>query len=257
MGRQIYVNLNDFLRPGEENAVRVLVRTGDMPNCRWYSGAGIYRDVYLMVGGLTHIARGGVRVSTLEQTDADALIAVDIPAVNLDRVGLPGRGRRGHPRLRLRGGGLRRPVPLPSRIHRGYRHHRLPAARLLLPGDRVRPKGAALGRFALSTAIEGTRGLHIDQEEGAALLYAPITLRDGAGVVFADERLTLTCELEGDARLLGFGSGDPKPRYNYIGHVTDTWNGRALAVLLPEKEHGQAVLRVTGGGLTAEETLRW
>ena len=118
-------------------------------------------------------------------------------------------------------------------------------------------KGAALGRFALSTADKATRGLHIDQEEGAALLYAPITLRDGAGVVFADERLTLTCELEGDARLLGFGSGDPKPGYNYTGRVTDTWNGRALAVLMPEKEHGQAVLRVAGGDLTAEETLRW
>lgn len=76
-----YVPLDDFLRYGEENAVRVLVRTGDMPHSRWYSGSGIYRDVYLMVGDLLHIGETGPRVSTRELSD-DALLRVETPVVN-------------------------------------------------------------------------------------------------------------------------------------------------------------------------------
>ncbi len=44
-----YVPLNNFLRFGQENEIRVQVRNGAMTNSRWYSGGGIYRDVYLLV----------------------------------------------------------------------------------------------------------------------------------------------------------------------------------------------------------------
>lgn len=37
------VKLNDHLRYGQENEIRVQVRNGAMPNSRWYSGGGIYR----------------------------------------------------------------------------------------------------------------------------------------------------------------------------------------------------------------------
>ena len=76
-----YVPLNDYLRYGENNAVRVLVRTGDMPNSRWYSGSGIYRDVYLMTGGLCHIGHTGPRVSTAELNE-DALLLAETPLYN-------------------------------------------------------------------------------------------------------------------------------------------------------------------------------
>lgn len=59
-----YVALNDYLRFGEENEIRVQVRNGAMTNSRWYSGGGIYRDVYLLVSGLVHIVPEGVQIKT-------------------------------------------------------------------------------------------------------------------------------------------------------------------------------------------------
>ena len=34
-----YVDLDDYLKYGQVNQIRVCVRTGDMPNSRWYAGA--------------------------------------------------------------------------------------------------------------------------------------------------------------------------------------------------------------------------
>lgn len=59
-----YVPLNDFLNYGQQNEIRVQVRAGAMTNSRWYSGAGIYRDVYLLESDLTYIVPEGVQVKT-------------------------------------------------------------------------------------------------------------------------------------------------------------------------------------------------
>lgn len=68
-----YVPLNDFLRYGEENEIRVQVRNGAMTNSRWYSGGGIYRDVYLLVSDVTHLVPEGIQIKTAE---ADETLAV-------------------------------------------------------------------------------------------------------------------------------------------------------------------------------------
>ncbi|TNV68111.1 glycoside hydrolase family 2 TIM barrel-domain containing protein [Trichococcus shcherbakoviae] len=68
-----YVPLNDFLRYGEENEIRVQVRNGAMTNSRWYSGGGIYRDVYLLVSDVTHLLPEGIQIKT---TEADETLAV-------------------------------------------------------------------------------------------------------------------------------------------------------------------------------------
>ncbi len=44
------VDMSPYLHAGE-NEIRVVVRNGAMTNSRWYSGGGIYRDVYLLEGG--------------------------------------------------------------------------------------------------------------------------------------------------------------------------------------------------------------
>jgi len=59
-----YVKINDFLKYGQENEIKVTVKNASQPNARWYSGAGIYRNVKLMVGNPLHIKVDGVRVST-------------------------------------------------------------------------------------------------------------------------------------------------------------------------------------------------
>ena len=71
-----YAPLNDFLKYGEDNEIRVQVRAGAMTNSRWYSGTGIYRDVYLLESGLTHIVPEGVQVKTENADDAYATLKV-------------------------------------------------------------------------------------------------------------------------------------------------------------------------------------
>lgn len=71
-----YAPLNDFLKYGEDNEIRVQVRAGAMTNSRWYSGAGIYRDVYLLESDLTHIVPEGVQVKTENADDTYATLKV-------------------------------------------------------------------------------------------------------------------------------------------------------------------------------------
>lgn len=71
-----YAPLNDFLKYGEDNEIRVQVRAGAMTNSRWYSGAGIYRDVYLLESDLTHIVLEGVQVKTENADDTYAILKV-------------------------------------------------------------------------------------------------------------------------------------------------------------------------------------
>ena len=53
------------LRYGEENEITVIADNSETPNSRWYAGAGIYRPVWLLVGGAVRIPNDGIRVTTL------------------------------------------------------------------------------------------------------------------------------------------------------------------------------------------------
>ena len=77
-----YVSLNDFLKIGEENEIRVQVRAGAMTNSRWYSGAGIYRDVYLLESGLTHIVPEGVQIKTENADENYATLKTSVELEN-------------------------------------------------------------------------------------------------------------------------------------------------------------------------------
>ncbi len=59
-----YVPLDGYLRYGQKNEIRVAVKNNGMPSSRWYSGGGIYRDVYLLSGGKAYIKPDGVQVTT-------------------------------------------------------------------------------------------------------------------------------------------------------------------------------------------------
>jgi beta-galactosidase len=60
-----YVSLNKHLKIGEINEIRVIARNKDQPNSRWYSGAGIYRPVYLYVFEKEHIKLNSLKIRTL------------------------------------------------------------------------------------------------------------------------------------------------------------------------------------------------
>ena len=78
------VSLDDYLKYGQKNTVRVLVKNSGMPNCRWYSGSGIYRDVWLLTGELVHVTDNGIRVSTNYIEDGYASLNVAVQLKNRD-----------------------------------------------------------------------------------------------------------------------------------------------------------------------------
>ncbi|MDE6203278.1 MAG: glycoside hydrolase family 2 protein, partial [Lachnospiraceae bacterium] len=69
------VDAGDYLKFGEENEVLVAVKCGTRSS-RWYSGAGIYRDVWLIHGGSIYIKPGDLRFTTLEADEDGALVNV-------------------------------------------------------------------------------------------------------------------------------------------------------------------------------------
>ena len=59
-----FVCADGLLNYGGENTITVTCDNLDQPESRWYSGAGIYRPVWLWTGSTAHIEPEGVRVST-------------------------------------------------------------------------------------------------------------------------------------------------------------------------------------------------
>ena len=70
-------DLTALLKPGQSNHLRVEVR--GHKDSRWYTGAGIYRGVELLVGNLIHFAPDSLAVSTVKITDDRAHL--DVAAV--------------------------------------------------------------------------------------------------------------------------------------------------------------------------------
>lgn len=69
------VEAGDYLRYGEENEILVTVKCGTRSS-RWYSGAGIYRDVWLIHGGETYVKPYGLRFTTIDADSEGALVCV-------------------------------------------------------------------------------------------------------------------------------------------------------------------------------------
>lgn len=85
-----YVELGEFLRYGEENEIRVVVRNSAMANSRWYSGGGIYRDVHLLVADTVYLSPDGVRIwtETLEKEIAVVKVSTELKNRRSLRAGL-------------------------------------------------------------------------------------------------------------------------------------------------------------------------
>ncbi|OQA46863.1 MAG: Beta-glucuronidase [Chloroflexi bacterium ADurb.Bin325] len=58
------VDIAPYLVYGQENVIGVIANNTAQPNCRWYTGTGIYRHVWLRTGGQIHIRPWGVFVTT-------------------------------------------------------------------------------------------------------------------------------------------------------------------------------------------------
>lgn len=70
--------ISRHLRYGEQNTVAVWASTCDVKASRWYTGGGIFRDVYLKIRNHTHITRHGLYITTPEVTDEKASVQVQV-----------------------------------------------------------------------------------------------------------------------------------------------------------------------------------
>lgn len=68
--------LTPWLKREGENVIAVRVDNAEQPNSRWYSGCGIYRNVWLRTHGDIHIPLWGQHVSTPVVTDSAAVIEI-------------------------------------------------------------------------------------------------------------------------------------------------------------------------------------
>ena len=64
------------------NEVLVKVNNSEQPNCRWYSGSGIYRHVWLLTMPALHIAENGVFVTTPDVKADKATVKVEVTVTN-------------------------------------------------------------------------------------------------------------------------------------------------------------------------------
>lgn len=75
-------DLTPYLRWGEKNVVAVRVDNAEQPNSRWYSGCGIYRNVWLVKTGDVHVAEWGTYVTALSADNAQAVLNVETRVTN-------------------------------------------------------------------------------------------------------------------------------------------------------------------------------
>lgn len=89
-----YVNATTHLVYGKSNRIRVIAHNADQPNSRWYSGAGIYRPVWMYMAAPQHIKPNGVRIRTISTSPAmiEAEIATTAPGeLTLEIFSAPGQ----------------------------------------------------------------------------------------------------------------------------------------------------------------------
>lgn len=69
-------DLTPYLKIGEENVIAVRVDNQEQPNSRWYSGCGIYRNVWLTVTNPVHVDLWGTYVTIPQVSDKEATVSV-------------------------------------------------------------------------------------------------------------------------------------------------------------------------------------
>ncbi|WP_435216602.1 glycoside hydrolase family 2 TIM barrel-domain containing protein [Streptomyces sp. bgisy034] len=74
------VDADAYLRYGQDNEIRVEARAHQ--DSRWYTGAGIYRNVWMLTGETVRIAPDGLRVTTLEMEGERAVVEVATRLLN-------------------------------------------------------------------------------------------------------------------------------------------------------------------------------
>lgn len=76
------IEIHAFLKYGDTNLITVEADTSY--DSRWYTGAGIYRNVYLLRGGKIHFCPGKIRFSTRYADEEEAVLETELHICNED-----------------------------------------------------------------------------------------------------------------------------------------------------------------------------
>lgn len=77
-----YISMDDYLKYGQINEIKVISNNSFEEDSRWYTGSGIYRNVNLFVSDLVYIPEEGVRITTPEVEEDCATVQVQIQIHN-------------------------------------------------------------------------------------------------------------------------------------------------------------------------------
>lgn len=82
------IDLKPWMCYGQENLIKIEVDNSNQPNSRWYTGAGIYRDVNLWTGRGVYIPHDKLKITTLSVNDDVAVVEVCITLENIIGYGI-------------------------------------------------------------------------------------------------------------------------------------------------------------------------
>lgn len=71
-----YYDITPYINIGKKNVIAVKVDNSQQKNCRWYTGSGIYRHVWLIVSQPTFIKPWGIAVNTVKADNKKADLKV-------------------------------------------------------------------------------------------------------------------------------------------------------------------------------------
>ena len=77
-------DLTPYIRFGENNVIAVKADNSKQPNSRWYSGSGIYRNVWLTILNPVHVDHWGTYITTPEINADSAVVAIQTAVKNDD-----------------------------------------------------------------------------------------------------------------------------------------------------------------------------
>ncbi len=75
-------DLTPYLKQGVDNVIVVRADNSQQPNSRWYSGSGIYRNVWLTTTNSVHVAKDGTFITTPAITEQSATVDVETNILN-------------------------------------------------------------------------------------------------------------------------------------------------------------------------------
>ena len=80
-----FADLTPYLEFNKQNTIKVIANNSAPDTSRWYSGAGIYRDVWLRIGELVYIKPWSLQVTPLVADEKKSTVSVKVTVENESR----------------------------------------------------------------------------------------------------------------------------------------------------------------------------